>query len=223
MLGLGAYLALKGEISSGAIVAGSILLGRALAPIEQIIAGWTVVQTGVSAHKSLQAQLAAREEGTHPTLLLLQNATLDVQDITVIPPGETKVALRLITFSLTPGEALGVIGASGAGKTSLARVLTGFWQPVSESVRLDGVSLTQFDSDILGTRIGYVHQSVRIFDGTVKENIARLSLDPSDLDVVKAAREADAYEMICAFHKDMTRASACKIRACPVAKFSGLD
>lgn len=119
-----------------------------------------------------------------------------MQDITVIPPGETKVALRLITFSLTPGEASGVIGASGAGKTSLARVLTGFWQPVSESVRLDGVSLTQFDSDILGTRIGYVPQSVRIFDGTVKENIARLSLDPSDLDVVNAARKADAYEMI---------------------------
>ena len=118
-----------------------------------------------------------------------------MQDISVIPPGETKVALRLITFSLTPGEASGVIGASGAGKTSLARVLTRFWQPVSESVRLDGVSLTQFDSDILGTRIGYVPQSVRIFDGTVKENIARLSLDPSDLDVVKAAREADAYEM----------------------------
>lgn len=196
MLGLGAYLALKNEISSGAIVAGSILLGRALAPIEQIIAGWTVVQTGVSAHKSLRAQLAGCEEDPRPTVLPSKQVTLDVQDLTVIPHGETKVALRLINFSLAPGEALGVIGASGAGKTSLAKVLTGFWQPVSGNVRLDGVSLSQFDPDILGTRIGYLPQSVHIFDGTVRENIARLSLEPSYQDVEKAARAADAHEMI---------------------------
>ena len=196
MLGMGAYLALKNEISPGAIVAGSILLGRALAPIEQTIAGWSVIKTGVAAHKSLQVVLTASSMITQPTALVPQNANLVVKDLTVVPPDDTKVALRLISFSLAPGEALGVIGASGAGKTTLARALTAVWQPISGSVRLDGISLTQFDPDILGRQIGYLPQTVRIFDGTVKENIARLSSEVCDQDVIRAACDADAHEMI---------------------------
>ena len=115
--------------------------------------------------------------------------------LTIIPPGQTAPTLRGLSFSLQPGQALGVIGPSGAGKSTLARALTGLWPPASGSIRLDGATLDQFPTDRLGALIGYLPQRVSLFDGTIAENIARLA-PGDDAAIVAAARTADAHEMI---------------------------
>lgn len=114
----------------------------------------------------------------------------------MIPPGETQAVLRMLSFSVGPGQAVGVIGVSGAGKSTLARAITGLWTPAAGKIRLDGAALDQYDPDVLGRYIGYLPQRVSLFDGTIKENIARLSPEPDDAAVIEAARTAAAHEMI---------------------------
>ena len=108
------------------------------------------------------------------TALPRPRAKLDVQQLTVVPPGEQQAALRIVSFTLEPGQALGVIGPSGAGKSTLARALTGVWRPAGGKIRLDGATLDQYGPDVLGEHIGYLPQRVTLFDGTIAENIARL-------------------------------------------------
>jgi len=196
MLGLGAYLVLQGELTAGAMIAGSILMGRALAPIEQSIAQWPLAQAARSGWRNL-AQLLGQVPPLPPrTELPKPKALLEVQHLTVLPPGERQAVLKSVNFTLQPGQAMGVIGVSGAGKSSLARALTGVWRPAGGKIRLNGAALDQFEPEVLGQHIGYLPQRVQLFDGTIAENIARLSLAPDSALVVEAARKADAHEMI---------------------------
>ena len=196
MLGLGAYLVLMNELTPGAMIAGSILLGRALAPIEQIIGQWSFVQRTMQGWKSLAELLGQVRPPPPKTQLPKPKARLEIQNLTVVPPGDQQPALRGVSFRVSPGSAVGVIGPSGAGKSTLARALTAVWRPAAGYIRLDGASLDQFEDEVLGQHVGYLPQRVQLFDGTIAENIARLSDQPDDEEVVKAARRADAHEMI---------------------------
>jgi ATP-binding cassette subfamily C protein len=129
------------------------------------------------------------------TTLPRPRALIEVDGLTVIPPGDSAPVLKGLTFTLEPGQACGVIGPSGAGKSTLARALTNVWRPTSGRIRLDGATLDQYDEDALGSYIGYLPQRVTLFDGTIAENIARLG-KPDDAKVVAAARAAAAHDMI---------------------------
>ncbi|MBT2130214.1 type I secretion system permease/ATPase [Aliiroseovarius lamellibrachiae] len=196
MLGLGAYLALKGEMSPGAMIAGSILLGRALAPIDLLIGQWQVVQRARSGWRDLSELLGEIAPDPKRMELPRPQAHLRAENVTVVPPGQSSATLRMVNFELKPGQAMGVIGPSGAGKSTLARVITGVWRPAGGKIRLDGAALEQFDPATLGKHIGYLPQRISLFDGTIAENIAGLSLAPDHQKVVEAARRADAHDMI---------------------------
>lgn len=198
MLGLGAWMVLKNEMTPGAMIAGSILLGRALAPIEMLLNQWPLVQRGMKAWDNLSELLGTvPPEGTR-TALPKPKSWLVAKNLTVVPPGEKQASLKSVNFEVKPGQALGVIGPSGAGKTTLARVLTGVWRPAGGSIRLDAAALDQYEPSVLGQHIGYLPQRVQLFDGTITENIARLAEKPDDDGVVAAAKKAAAHEMILA-------------------------
>ncbi|MEM8578612.1 MAG: type I secretion system permease/ATPase [Pseudomonadota bacterium] len=198
MLGLGAYLVLQNQMTPGAMIAGSILLGRALAPVEMMLNQWPVAQRGMKGWQNLTELLGAVQPEAPRTPLPKPKAKLVAKNLTVVPPGEKQASLRGLNFELQPGQALGVIGQSGAGKSTLARCLTGVWRPAGGSIRLDAAALDQYDPDVLGQHVGYLPQRVQLFDGTIAENIARLSEAPDATAVVAAAQKADAHEMILA-------------------------
>jgi ATP-binding cassette subfamily C protein len=196
MLGLGAYLVLQGQLSAGAMIAGSILLGRALAPIEQAVGQWAVVTRAQEGRRRLAELLTRQPIEPARTALPRPRAILEAQNLTVVPPGDTQAVLRTVSFRLEPGQALGIIGPSGAGKSTLARAVIGVWRPAGGKVRLDGASLDQYDPDVLGSYIGYLPQRIALFEGTIAENIARLQTNPDPAKVVDAARKAAAHDMI---------------------------
>lgn len=199
MLGLGAYLVLQNQMTGGAMIAGSILMGRALAPIEQLIAQWAMVQQARKAWKNL-SMLLSEVPPEHPrTALPAPKAHLKVNQLTLLPPGQQQASLQMVSFEVKPGQALGVIGQSGSGKSSLARAIMGVWKPARGKIRLDGAALDQYDPDVLGSYIGYLPQRVQLFDGTIAENIARMSVNPDDKAIVAAAQKAAAHEMILEF------------------------
>ncbi|AWI82561.1 type I secretion system permease/ATPase [Alloyangia pacifica] len=195
MLGLGAYLVLQNELTAGAMIAGSILMGRALAPIELAVGQWPLVTRARKGWDNLSELLGEMPQEPTRTALPKPRALLEVQQLTVVPPGEQQASLRLVSFDLRPGHAIGVIGSSGAGKSTLARAITGVWRPAGGRIRLDGATLDQYDED-LGKHIGYLPQRVSLFDGTIAENIARLAETPDPQKIVEAAKKADAHEMI---------------------------
>jgi ATP-binding cassette subfamily C protein len=198
ILGLGAYLVLQAEMTAGAMIAGSILLGRALAPIDMVIGQWNAIAEAGQSWQRLRA-LLRDEVAAAPRMPLPQpKARIEVSQLSVIPPGAQVPTLRGVSFAIAPGEAVGIIGPSGAGKSTLARAMTAVWQPAVGQIRLDGATLDQYDPDALGHYIGYLPQSVTLFAGTIAENIARLSATPDTQKVVSAARMAGAHEMILA-------------------------
>ncbi|RSK31613.1 type I secretion system permease/ATPase [Rhodovulum iodosum] len=201
MLALGAWLVLQGEMTAGAMIAASILLGRALAPVEQALGQWQVIQRARAGWTSLSAFLGATPKEPVRTALPRPKAELVVKGLSVVPPGGSTPTLKNVSFKLEPGHALGVIGKSGAGKSTLARALLGLWSPVAGEMRLDGATLDQYDVDSLGRHIGYLPQSVTLFTGTVTENIARMSLDPDEAAVIDAARRANAHDLITSLPK----------------------
>lgn len=196
MLGLGAWLVLQDALTGGAMIAASILLGRALSPIEQAIGQWSLVTRAQEANRRLSDLLSRIPPEPERTALPRPRAILEVQSLSVVPPGESLPVLRGVTFRLEPGQALGVIGPSGAGKSTLARALIGAWRPAQGSVRLDGATLDQYDPDVLGGLIGYLPQRITLFEGTIAENISRLSARRDDAAIVAAAQSAAAHEMI---------------------------
>lgn len=196
MLGLAAWLVLQQELSAGAMIAASILMGRALQPVEQAVGQWSVLTGARLARVRLAGLLAATPPAAVRTRLPRPRAQLDVQGLTVVPPGCAAPVLRDVTFRLSPGQALGVIGPSASGKSSLARALTGVWRPASGRIRLEGATLDQHDPEVLGSLIGYLPQRVSLFDGTIAENIARLQSDADPDRIITAARAAAAHEMI---------------------------
>ena len=195
MLGLGALVVLKGEMTPGSMIAGSILLGRALAPIEQLIGGWPILARARQGWAALKVSLAKSASAQPPMALPVPRARLQLVGVTVVPPDQQRPSLRNVSLKLEPGQALGVIGPSASGKSTLARTLAGIWKPVSGAVRLDGAELDHYGDD-LGSYIGYVPQDIALFDGTVAENIARLSTEPDSVAVVRAAKLAGAHDMI---------------------------
>ncbi len=196
MLGLAAYLVLQGQLTPGAMIAASILLGRALAPLELVVAQWPLLQRARQGWRALSALLGETPLEAPRTALPRPAPRLTVRHLSVAPPGQSSAALRGIDFTLEPGQALGVIGPSGAGKSTLARAIAGLWPAAVGDIRLGGATLDQYGPDMLGRHIGYLPQRVHVFDGTIADNIARLA-DPPDAEaVIAAARRADAHDMI---------------------------
>ncbi len=196
ILALGAWLVLRGELTAGAMIASSILLGRALAPVETGIAQWAVVQRARSAWKNLRTLLTDDAEAAPRTELPAPSASLAVHGVSVVLARGTPPTLHNISFTLSPGEAIGVIGRSGSGKTTLARVMLGIVAPTAGEVRLSGATLDQYGPETLGRHVGYLPQDVRLFDGTVAENIAQMAAEPDDARVVAAARQAQVHDIV---------------------------
>jgi ATP-binding cassette, subfamily C, type I secretion system permease/ATPase len=196
ILGLGAYLVIRQELTAGAMIAASIMMGRALAPIETAITNWRGFIAARQSVRRLSEALMRLAPKSTATALPRPERSLDVEQVTVLAPGGTTPIVAGVQFGLRAGQALGVIGPSGAGKTSLVRVLVGIWRPAKGSVRLDGAALDQWDPELLGRHIGFISQTVELFDGTISENIARMSTAPDADAVLRAARAAGAHDMI---------------------------
>ena len=195
MMALGAYLVLTQQASAGVMIATTVLLGRAIQPVEQLVGSWRMLIDARSAYGRL-AELAQQFEREEPRVSMPRpDGALSVDGVSYRVPGSDKPILLGVSFSLAAGEALAVLGASAAGKSTLARVLTGVWPSTNGSVRLDGVDVAYWPRQNLGPWMGYVPQDVELFDGSVADNIARLGEVDSEA-VVKAAKRANAHELI---------------------------
>lgn len=201
MLAIGAALALDGAISAGTIVAATIIFGRALAPVEQAIGQWRQLLKARESYAKLDALLATVPVPPARTALPAPRGHLEVLSLKVAAPDTRQPILAGLDFQVEPGNMLAVIGPSASGKSTLARALVGLWPPYSGAVKLDGARLDQWSQEELGRHIGYLPQSVELFAGTVRENIARFHADATDEAVVAAARQAHAHDMILALPK----------------------
>lgn len=195
ILGLGAFLAIEQIISPGVMIAASIIMGRALAPVEMAIGSWRNFIGARAARRRLGELLQDPVPAVQRLALPRPKGELRVEELYVRPPGAEKPVVRRVSFALEAGMALGVIGPSAAGKSTLARALVGVWLPLSGHVRLDGAEISDWDPEDIGNHLGYVPQDVELFAGTVAENIARFGDIDSD-EVVAAATAADAHRMI---------------------------
>lgn len=196
ILGGGAWLVLRGELTSGGMIAASILLGRALAPVDQSIGAWKQLVAARDAWNRLSRFLSRVPPEPQGMRLPEPKGALACEEVSFVLPGTGRAILKGVSFEIAPGEVLGIMGPSAAGKSSLCKILTGTWEPTRGHARLDGASITTWHPDELGPYIGYLPQDVELFGGTIAENIARLSLDPRSEAVVEAARLAGAHEMI---------------------------
>ncbi|WP_132696227.1 type I secretion system permease/ATPase [Rhodovulum steppense] len=196
MLALGAWLVLKHEMTAGAMIAGSILLGRALAPVEQVLGQWAMIQRARSGWKTLNAFLEMIPTRNAPIELPEPDARLVISNVGLRGAPGSPPILQGISFHINPGEVLGVIGNSGAGKSSLASVIQGLCPASTGDVRLGGATLDQYGAERLGRLIGCLPQDVRFFDGTVAENIAHMAQQPDTTRVIKAAQLARAHEIV---------------------------
>ncbi|MHC2433659.1 type I secretion system permease/ATPase [Bradyrhizobium sp. USDA 4451] len=196
VLAVGAWLVIHQEATGGIIIAGSILSARALAPVDLAIAHW---KSFVAARQSWQRlnrlleQIPARPQ---QTLLQAPEKKLSVEAVTMVAPGDQRVIVQDVSFTVEAGSGVGVIGPSGSGKSSLIRALVGVWVPARGKVRLDGAALDQWSSDELGRHIGYLPQDVELFAGTVAQNICRFDPDAKSDGIIAAAKEAGVHEMI---------------------------
>lgn len=196
MLGWGAYLAIGGEITGGMVIAASIIAGRALAPIEGSIEGWNGFVIARQAYDRIRGLLVNSKLQFEKLNLPQPEGRLDVERLLYVPSGTKHVVLNGISFSLNPGDSLAVIGNSGAGKTTLGKMLVGSVLPTSGCVRLDLMDLRNWDPRQLGENIGYLPQDVQLFPGTIKDNIGRMRRDATDAQIYRAAKLADVHEMI---------------------------
>ncbi|WP_244513194.1 MULTISPECIES: type I secretion system permease/ATPase [unclassified Ensifer] len=196
MLGWGAHLALNGALTGGMVIAASIIAGRALGPIEGAIEGWSQVIQSRAAYGRISALLKTSPLNFERLKLPRPEGRLDVERLLFVPQGTKRVVLNGITFALEPGDSLAVIGSSGAGKTTLGKMLVGSILPTSGNVRLDLMDLRNWDQRQFGESIGYLPQDVQLFPGTIKANIARMREDATDADIYAAAKLADVHDMI---------------------------
>ncbi len=195
ILGLGAYLVIEREISSGLMMAGSILMGRALAPIDMIIGNWKGFISARDQYKRLNELLRQIPADKEHMLLPDPDGRLQLENAVVVPPGSKVPVLKGINLVIEKGDIVGVIGPSGAGKSTLARALLGIWPTANGAIRLDGAEVFNWDRVHLGQFIGYLPQDIELFEGTIGENIARFGdVDPEQ--VVAAAKMADVHELI---------------------------
>ncbi|WP_375228619.1 type I secretion system permease/ATPase [Roseobacter sp. S98] len=201
MLALGAYLVLQAEVTAGAMIAGSIMLGRALAPVQQALGQWGLVQQARAAWNTLGELLDKTPTEPETHALPRPYGNISFAGVTVGAGPAKPPILQGVSFYLGEGEALGVIGKSGSGKTTLAKTLLGLTPLAAGEVRIGGATIDQYDPDMLGACIGYLPQDVVLFTGTVAENIARMSVSPDEEQVVEAAKRANAHEMILSLPK----------------------
>ncbi|WP_371225426.1 type I secretion system permease/ATPase [Roseovarius sp. 2305UL8-3] len=196
MLGWGAFLAIDGQITGGMVIAASIIAGRALAPIEGAIEGWNQFILSRAAYGRISDLLAASPLNHDRLRLPNPEGRLDVERLLYVPQGTKNVILNGVSFHLEPGTSLAVIGNSGAGKTTLGKMLVGAILPTSGCVRLDLMDLHNWDQRQFGESIGYLPQDVQLFPGTIKDNIARMRADATDEQIYQAAKLADVHQMI---------------------------
>ncbi|WP_170785578.1 type I secretion system permease/ATPase [Ruegeria lacuscaerulensis] len=196
ILGLGAALAITGESTAGVMIAATIVLARALSPIDQLIGQWRTFLAARGSYAKIKKLTEDYAEA--PTNLNLPRAfkSLDVKIAQAGPPRAVNATIRGIDFGLQPGDVLAVIGHSGSGKTTLGKMLAGIWFPQRGEVLLDGSPLSKWNNEDLGKQIGYLPQDVELFDGTIRENIGRFSIAIDDAEVLRAAREAGVHELI---------------------------
>src|SRR6266850_1130737 len=195
ILGLGGYLCIQGDLSAGGIVAASIIVGRALAPIEIAVSQWRNFQNSRGAWSRLQDLFRANPQDVRRMELPAPQGTIMFEQGFAAPPGDRAPVLRGISFQLEKGKTLAIIGPSAAGKSSLVRVLLGVWPAVAGTVRLDGFAVNQFDPNELGPYVGYLPQDVELFSGTVAQNIARFR-EADHAGIICAARLAGVHEMV---------------------------
>jgi PrtD family type I secretion system ABC transporter len=196
VLAVGAYLVIHQEATAGIIIAGSILSARALAPVDLAIAHWKSFIAARQSWHRLTGLLDSMPARAAPTLLQTPSSRLSIEGVGIVPPGDQRLIVQDVTFALTAGNGLGIIGPSGSGKSSLVRALVGVWQPVRGKVRIDGAALDQWSSDVLGRYIGYLPQDVELFSGSVAQNICRFDPEATSDGIISAAKEAGVHEMI---------------------------
>ncbi|NNE23620.1 MAG: type I secretion system permease/ATPase [Rhizobiales bacterium] len=196
MLGVGAYLVLQQEITAGVMIAGSIILSRALSPVEQAVAHWRGFVTARQSLERLRTSIDQLPEDAPKTPLPSPAKSLQAKNVCVVPPGERILTLQGTSFTLKAGGGLGVIGPSASGKSTLARALVGVWPVARGEVRLDGATLDQWDPAVLGSAIGYMPQDIELFGGSVADNIARFEAERDDDAIIEAARLAGVHDMI---------------------------
>lgn len=196
MLAIGAYLVIQQEATGGIMIAASIMMGRALAPIELAIAHWKGFVSARQSWARLKQLLSSLPEDAASVTLPPPVNVLAVENVSIMPPGERNLVVADASFTLNRGAGLGVIGPSASGKSSLARALAGVWLPARGAVRLDGATLDQWPSEELGKHIGYLPQDVQLFDGTIAQNIARFDPDASSDKVLSAAKSAGVHDLV---------------------------
>ena len=196
VLGIGAYLVIEQEATAGVIIASAILTSRALAPVELAIANWKGFVAARQARQRLSELLTSLPERKQPMALPAPKKSLAVQNVSATPPGEQRFVVQDIIFTLQAGDGLGIIGPSASGKTSLARIIVGVWQPVRGKVRLDNAALDQWSPEAFGRHVGYLPQDVELFDGTIAENISRFESPPDPQAIILAAQSAGVHELI---------------------------
>jgi len=195
LLGLGALLALRQEISPGMMIAGSLLLGRALAPIDMLVGTWKGFTLARGQYDRLGQLLNQIPKDEDTMSLPAPTGKLSVEQVVVVPPGSKNIVVRGVNMELNAGEALGIVGPSASGKSCLARALLGIWPTYSGKVRLDGVDIFTWDRAELGPYIGYLPQDIELFDGSISENICRFGeIDPDK--IVDAAKTAGVHDLI---------------------------
>lgn len=199
-MALGCFLAMEGLITAGMIMAASMLISKAVSPIQKLIGSWKDIVASRAAYERLNELLIQDKEATQGMKLPPPVGDIVVADAVGVPPGHDKAVVSAINFELHPGQVMAVVGPSAAGKTSLVKLLMGLWAPAQGHVRLDGVEISDWNHDEVGPLVGYVPQEIEFFEGTVAENIARLGeVDPEK--VVAAAKLVDMHETILGFPK----------------------
>jgi len=199
-MALGAFLAMEGLITGGMVLAASMLISKAVAPFQKLLANWKDITQAKQSYERLNLLLEQDTKRESQMKLPPLVGKLEVVDAFSVPPGHNKLVLSQIKFSMDPGQAIAIVGPSAAGKTCLVRMLIGVWKPAKGNVRLDGVEISDWNHDEVGPQMGYVPQEIEFFQGTVAENIARLgNVDPDK--VVAAAQLIGMHETILSFPK----------------------
>lgn len=196
VIGVGAYLVVKGEIGPAMLFANMILASRALQPIEKVVGAWDGIVNGGRAYDRLNKALETYKPAAPTTVLPRPLGQLSIEGVNFAPPGAERYVLQGLQFKVEPGEMLGIIGPSGAGKSTLARLLVGVWRPNNGHVRLDGADVFSWNRAEFGRHVGYLPQDTELFAGTLRDNIARFSPDITDEMVVAAATLADVHSLI---------------------------
>lgn len=198
ILGLGAYFTIKGEMSAGAIIAASIVAGRALAPVDMAIAQWKGIVSARRSYSRLTDTLATLDDGPAPVALPMPTKSVRLEKVTVATPSSGVVVMSDVSLEIKAGSAVGLIGPTGSGKSSLAKAITGIWPTLRGSVRLDDAEITQWAPETLGRMLGYLPQDVALLDGTIAENICRFDPNPDSAAIIEAAWAAGVHELIVA-------------------------